>query len=199
MECEVAAGGKKRRSFVFERLQPTEMLEMRPSKNGKCVADSVKLLITFKGKWLAMGEVSFVSKVAGADVLLGSDKAAGENIVAPPPSTFAPFFAEKEEETDEPEIEILEESVVSSKSENETKISANDDEWESRYLGVAIGVLVTVIVLLVIVVALILHRDRLSRRRYSSVSNVSGNSQTFCGNAADNAISIYKARLFGTG
>ena len=192
MECRV--GNATKRAFVFEDLSSTETLEMRPSK--KCVGDNIRLLIHFQNKWLALGEVSFVSNVAleesdeespehpgfeGHRHALNSPRNLGNEI---------PEFA------DDTEIDIFEVTEKQSTLANNEPIR---DDWEARYLGAAIGVLVTVIVLLLIVVVVILYRDRRSRhkvtRRYSSVSNFSGNSFP----DKTNTINIYKARLFGTG
>ena len=181
MECRVA--NATRRAFVFEELSATEALEMRPSK--KCVGDNVRLSITFHKKWLALGEVSFVSNVALEE---GGENAFEEHAHAlnTPRELSDDEFREREDE--DPQIDIFEETEKRPFPTNNEPIG---DDWEARYLGVAIGVLVTVIVLLLIVVVVILYRDRKSRhkvtRRHSSVS------------ADRSEISIYKARLFGTG
>ena len=193
MECRV--GNVTKRAFVFEDLSSTETLEMRPSK--KCVGDNIKLLIHFQNKWLALGEVSFVSNVAleedvhdeGPDRSVFKEHRQALNTPRNL-SNEIPDFA------DDTEIDIFE---VTEKQPSQANNEPIRDDWEARYLGAAIGVLVTVIVLLLIVVVVILYRDRRSRRkvtrRYSSVSNFSGNSFP----DKTNTISIYKARLFGTG
>ena len=192
MECRV--GNATKRAFVFEDLSSTETLEMRPSK--KCVGDNVRLLIHFHNKWLALGEVSFVSNVAleedddeRPDILGFKEHRQALN-------TPRNLSNEIPESADDTEIDIFE---VTERQFPEADNEPIRDDWEARYLGAAIGVLVTVIVLLLIVVVVILYRDRRSRnkvtRRYSSVSNFSGNSFP----DKTNTINIYKARLFGTG
>ena len=135
-----------------------------------------------------------------------------EQTIPPPPATTTSattttseypnieedIETEVEEELEDEEFQVIPTQAPADKSYEEW--------WESRYLGIAIGILTTVIVLLVIVVILILHKERLLARskhkRYASVSNLSGASHQFFAPASSSSTNSgasselsYKARL----
>ena len=64
LECSMSEERLIGNAFVFSELQAPkeeeEDLVLKPS-NAKCLGEHVKLRIYFKGKWLAIGEVSFES------------------------------------------------------------------------------------------------------------------------------------------
>ena len=198
--------------FVFQGFKTVvggnrDGIRLVPKGGKKCVGSRLVIGISFKGKWLAIGEVGFESSPTGEDEIVQLkeveplekekqqllDRQKEEPVVpkkhmSVPMETTSIAFIEEEEEEEEEEIEIISPTKVPSVPAS----GSVEDWWESRYLGVAIGILVTVVVLLLIVVVIILHRDRLSRTRtrYSSVSNVSGNS------FSAGCEQMYKARLY---
>ena len=148
------------RQFEFLGFKVANKILLKLS-SGKCIGSQLRLRLFFDDKWMALSEVSFQSEVIEEGL---EDESLQQ---------------EKDMDVEEPHST----EIYVDLSSEETKLSepsheVDDDWWGSRYLGVAIGILITVVVMLAIVVVVIIHRDR-AHKRYSSVGNLSSNSQTF--------------------
>lgn len=134
--------------YSFTNLSPdvTEMT-LRPTDN-KCQGRFVRLLLSFSGKWMALSEVTFDSQPVDEEQLVDQD--------------------------------VEEDKVVIDNQTNIVKTetpTTSDSFWNlSGYLGMAIGVFVTVIVILLIIVCIVVHKQKRTKP-YSSVSNLSSHSR----------------------